>query len=554
MHLTDKELLELNELCGALIDGTLTEAQRARLGQWLRDSEAARRFYVRAMGLSASLHHYASEMQGEEPKTAPDPFSVLRVAWYWWAGAFGATACLILGFWLLGGSKREPLPTTIVADEYVARLTGAKECIWRDAQRSPQTGDLLRRGQVLDLRAGFAEITFDSGAQVVLEGPAVLKLTSPWDATLKRGTIRANVCREAIGFTVTSELVEVVDLGTEFSIIVEDRNHAEVFVLKGEVEARPRAGGGHEALLLRQSEARRFARSGISEVQDSEAKFARLSRVVPLDRFDPPVRYVRWTFDEWSGQTLVADEFGPRLPAYDATLIGANGRGGALRVQGVSQNALCFDGVVFAKAPFPGISGKSPRTVLFWVKVPPDAQLSSAYAMVAWWADNPKLGSRPVHIGWNRNPSEGPVGVLRTDYLGGYALGTTSLRDGRWHHVAVVFVPGADGERPVEVKQYVDGRLEGEGRPSPPGGEFLTEPNPVVSNTLWLGCRLGDTGPKRDRFRGVLDELCVADVALGPQQIVHLMHENRPSTLTVAITRSATDGASGAAPFSADRK
>ena len=33
-------------------------------------------------------------------------------------------------------------------------------------------------------------------------------------------------------------------------------------------------------------------------------------------------------------------------------------------------------------------------------------------------------------------PTEGTVGVLRTDYRGGFALGATPLRDGRWQCVS----------------------------------------------------------------------------------------------------------------------
>jgi len=126
------------------------------------------------------------------------------------------------------------------------------------------------------------------------------------------------------------------------------------------------------------------------------------------------------------------------------------------------------------------------------------------------------------------------VGVLRTDYSGGFALGSSSLREGRWHHLAVVFIPARDANTPAEVKQYVDGRLEGEGRPSPPGGGFSIEVNELVRDALWLGCRLGDTGPKRERFRGELDELCIAEGALGPPEIVQLMKENKPLPVEIA--------------------
>ena len=180
--------------------------------------------------------------------------------------------------------------------------------------------------------------------------------------------------------------------------------------------------------------------------------------------------------------------------------------------------------------------------MVFWVKVPEDAPLSDAYAIVAWNTSCKKLDQHPVHINWNRNPVEGTVGVLRTDYGGGFALGATPLRDGRWHHVAVVFAPGDDEKSPVEVKQYVDGRLEGEGNPSPRGARK----SPVVddaqdtatqTNVIWFGRRLGHERQRKDRFRGELDELFIADRALGPREIVQLMKDNEPPAQLAATAK-----------------
>ncbi|HTD88638.1 MAG TPA: hypothetical protein VK850_18860, partial [Candidatus Binatia bacterium] len=110
----------------------------------------------------------------------------------------------------------------------------------------------------------------------------------------------------------------------------------------------------------------------------------------------------------------------------------------------------------------------------------------------------------------------------------------TPLRDGRWHFIAVVFVPGEDLSTPVEVKQYVDGRFEGEGKPSPPGTEisarFREKEVSAMGDGLWMGCRLGTDGPRKDRFRGEMDELCIADRALEPRDIVLLMKDNKPLT------------------------
>lgn len=150
------------------------------------------------------------------------------------------------------------------------------------------------------------------------------------------------------------------------------------------------------------------------------------------------------------------------------------------------------------------------------------------------------LQFHPIHIGWNRNPGEGVIGVLRADYARGFALGTRALRDGEWHHVAVVFVPGVQADTPLQVKLYVDGRFEGEGRPSPPGRRIDSTKSPEdytlePRDTLWLGCRLGSDGPRANRFRGEMDELFVVDRELVPSEIVQLMTKNRIDPVSVVL-------------------
>lgn len=538
--LSDKEILELNELCSALIDGRLTEAQKERLEWWLRNSESARRFYARMMGLSASLHHYASEMHAEAPAPARVRAGFPRLFWVLAPAAAVVSAAVVAWLLITGlpSSSRKPAPQV----GYVARLTGVKDCKWRGAAAALPVGSMLRNGQQIELASGYAEITFDSGAQLVLEGPAELEVISPWRAVLRSGTLKANVPPEAIGFTVGCDVVDVLDLGTEFTLRVDKPGTADLMVLKGQVEAIPSAGVGQEEILLAQNEARRFTRWGIFLPPDVAQKFANVVRPILFERASEPVELVNWSFDEIVGELFRARSYGTSLGQPDATVQSPSEWGFLDQcVTGVFGRALSLDGELYVKAPFKGISERRPLTVMFWVRVPQDAPLWGAYAMVAWWVNNPKLGSRPIHIGWNRNAHEGPIGALRTDYAGGYALGTTPLRDGRWHHVAVVLVPGPDPAAPLCVKQYVDGRLDGEGRPSPPGGVAFTEPNTVVNDILWIGCRLGATGPRKDRFLGEIDELWVALHALGPQAIVRIMRENQPALAELAQANCATE-------------
>ena len=309
-------------------------------------------------------------------------------------------------------------------------------------------------------------------------------------------------------------------------------------MLKGEIEATPHSAGEQEPILLREKESLRFAHSGVSDVSDSEQKFARFNTPVSMEHFAAAINYVHWSFDEADGALLKADTFGLPRDAYAAHLEAAPSALSAARVEGQRQRGLQFDGEMYAHASFPGLSGESTHTVAFWVKIPEEAPLSAAYSMVAWRTDTAKLGFRPVHIGWNRNPTEGALGALRTDFGGGCAIGTTSLRDGHWHHVTVVLSPVASDDALPQVKLYLDGRLEsntvipGKVRAAPMVASDVH--GSALSDVLWLGCRLGANGQKRDRFRGEIDELFIADRGLEPQEIVSVMTDNRVPQTAVA--------------------
>jgi ferric-dicitrate binding protein FerR (iron transport regulator) len=532
MTLGDKETLELNALCGAMVDGSLTDAQRERLAAILRESEAARRFYVRALGQSASLHDYAAEMHADAPEVPRQSRKVIRFS-LWWGALLPAAAALAVGWFYMfrPNSASEDVASVGLPSEFVARLTAAKDLQWVGNGLNP--GAHLRKGQKLELAKGYAEVTFDSGARLVLEGGASLAINSAWDATLLRGTVKASVPPQAIGFRVSNPSVEVVDLGTEFTMIA-DAHGAEVLVLKGEVEAAPRAAE-QDTILLRERESRRFAASGVSDVSDRDSKFARYTQPLELDRLMPSTRYVHWSFDEKSGETLAADAPGADAAEFSARLIDANA---TAHSEGAHGGALRFDGNLHVEAALPGISSNTPHTVGFWVRVPKDALLSDAYSMVTWATRNKKLRNRWVGINWNRSPSEGVIGVLRTDFAGGQALGTTSLLDGKWHYITVCFTPGdEDPNVPVQVKQYVDGRLESSTIiPGRTRGPAVTE-NESVADTVYVGCRLGVSGVMPQRFRGEIDELFIADRGLEPNEIVALMKNNRlPSGTLLAGT------------------
>ena len=522
MNFSDEDRLELSALCGALADGTLDAEQRKRLAEMLATSEEARRFYVRAMSLSASLHEYAGEMQSDAPDLPP---AHERPAWTrWTAGALAAAAAVALAFWLGGLVKRDAGADALAvekdSDESVAQISGAKNCQWRGIALQP--GDDLRRGQRIELVSGFAEITFDSGAQITVEGPAAVVLNSEWEAALERGTLKVVVPAEAIGFRITNPAVAVVDPGTEFSMVADAGGARELFIIKGAVEVQSREEAEREqpGLVLHENQARRFAGSGASEVRDRDQKLARLSRKTSLDRLVQPANYVHWSFDELNGGTFPGTILGAGTGSHNARIQAVKGGDFAgQRTAGRFLGALRFDGTMCATAPFAGLSKRAAHTAALWVKVPLDAPLSEAGAMLSW--PSPPGGSA-VEIIWNRNPDFGALGALKTKAARGVFAGTTPLRDGMWHHIAVAVSPGRKADA-MQVRQYVDGRLEGVSAKRFAKRTAVRPADASAPDILSIG--RGQGGP---RFRGELDELFIADRVLAPQEIRYLMYHNQP--------------------------
>jgi len=66
--------------------------------------------------------------------------------------------------------------------EHVGRITGTASCRWRDPQTAP-TSPAVPVGGKFDLTSGLVEITYRSGARVILEGPCVYETDSRAVAT-----------------------------------------------------------------------------------------------------------------------------------------------------------------------------------------------------------------------------------------------------------------------------------------------------------------------------------------------------------------------------------
>jgi len=525
---------DIEPLLIALFEGELSAQQRCSLETLVKSSETARAMYLDYCEMHALLQweHGVLGVSGKNTAAAPKQLPVrsrfqLRRLWLPLAAAAAIVAALLITF-MSDRSAPGEVVAEIQSGEFVARLTGAKDCQFVGTPASFQTGSALQHGQRVEILSGFAEITFDSGAQVLLEGPAALDLNSAWDAVLVSGSLKASVPTEAIGFRIASSSVDVVDLGTEFSMVADETGATEVFVLKGSVQAGPVNGKnvGAGKVLLKEKEARRFAHTGMTEVADRERKAKRWATNVPLERFTGPTEYVHWSFDETAGKIFKA-EAGARIGnGLDAHFKASEAS--SLHAEGRWNHALNLDGEEFARIAYPGISNNSARSVAFWIKVPADAPIVDGDTVLAWGRKERKRNvTRPVQIGWNNNAAHGTLGTLRTELGRSFVTGSTPLRDGKWHHVAITFLPGERLSDPVHVSQYVDGRLDGitsARLKDRHATEAADEAEDMVSEMLFLG---SGSRPQQSKFHGELDELYIVERALTPQEIQQLMNENR---------------------------
>jgi hypothetical protein len=207
-------------------------------------------------------------------------------------------------------------------DRIVAHITAMRETRWRDARRTPDPQLGIPRGTTLDLVAGFVEVTFTSGATVLMNGPALLTVQDSTAVHVHRGAVSARfeqpdrtpkATSNALSgddvdplFVVHTPSASVIDLGTEFGVRVADDGTSDVLVYEGLVEIEPhRSNDTTDAVRLAEGDARRvnndgsvatvdvgFGRSIVRSISEQSCEGRRLEWVdheaetIYFDRFD----------------------------------------------------------------------------------------------------------------------------------------------------------------------------------------------------------------------------------------------------------------------------
>jgi hypothetical protein len=251
----------LNELCEEVLD----QAGQQRLEAILAESEDARRLYLSYVDLHANM---ALDLV-LQPSTTLAPTPSPRRARAGWRSRLNtafryasrpapvslmtaaiAAPLLLLGLlyyiapqWWEQGESAQPNEVARVeqANEapFVARLTHGHQLQWADDTQETVTGAFLKLGQRIQIASGLAEIEFNSGARVVLHGPAGFLIDGTNACHIEYGSAVARVPKRAAGFVALTSVATFVDLGTEFGVAVRRGGPVDVSVFEGEIRLSP---------------------------------------------------------------------------------------------------------------------------------------------------------------------------------------------------------------------------------------------------------------------------------------------------------------------------
>ncbi len=499
-------------------EGELSASQHDALERLLLEDRESRKEYIQALAFEAMLM-----CEFPAPTTLPDSVAAPPSARHWTSWPYVAAVSLsmagvaFLALWLGLQSLRDGEGSVATVDtepELIAQV--ATVTVAEQGANGLTPGTRLSL-ETIDLPEGHLEILFDCGAVISMAGPARITLESDVRAFLHFGKLAVDVPKEAVGFIVQTPTSHVRDLGTSFALQVATNGQTELHVLEGSVEATNVAGPVVRTEIVNQEQALLFSGDNVQQVKYEGQRFRR-----PASDETIPGKFVHWPFDD-AEQSTMLDSAGKyklelRTQESESPLAGTeHGQGvfgGCLTLARRGQ---------YAVSDYEGVSDSRARTIAFWVRIPATSAPENGNCLLSWGVPEPR---RKWEMNWNRASAAGQIGAIRVDFGRGYVAGSTDLRDGLWHHVAVVFHGGKDANLATHLKLYVDGKLETVTGRRPQRINTLTTAADSAPVTIGRYIDRRSSIPKAC-FEGQFDELYIVEGVLTPQQIASLRDNNR---------------------------
>lgn len=257
------------------LDGDLGETEAMRLDAELLGNPEARVLYLQLATLHSALEErYASQASNHGAPVVPIERLLARQRQRIVRDSLLAAAAILvisaIALWLkMVPRSPDTLASFRVGPDSVFTLTHTGE------EKAP-VGNVLGEGSRLHLTRGTMEGVFESGVRCVVKAPCDLSVLAGDRVSISEGVAWFEVPPAAVGFTVETAQLAIVDLGTEFGLLALADDRHEVHVTKGSVEVASRLPEGtRHKQTLKAGQARRLDALGkLVEVAFDAGRFA----------------------------------------------------------------------------------------------------------------------------------------------------------------------------------------------------------------------------------------------------------------------------------------
>jgi hypothetical protein len=264
--------------------GELTREGWVEFERYLEENDDACRVYAQYVGVSVLLPSILAAVSKEDESLLGTTFvsespdlmvhDVPRSLGSIWQGVasysssnwpfayFVATVILAIGLTIAAFTGISP-PVQVVKDTrpestqsrtpfslaVVGRITGMVDCRWEKGARfralpseDPSPKSLVSLGDTFAMTSGLMEITYSTGAKVILQGPVTYQVDSAASGYLSVGKLTARLEKKSEApanqklFSITTPTAIVTDLGTEFGVDVDEQGWTQSHVFRGAVE------------------------------------------------------------------------------------------------------------------------------------------------------------------------------------------------------------------------------------------------------------------------------------------------------------------------------
>ena len=492
---------ERERLFQELEDGLISRENRDRLGNMLRAHAGTREAYYEHMLFAAALHSEAAarhSLMGEDSWTGNGGSSKRLI----YQSVFAAAAIIAI--------VAVALSLFAVTISPVATVEASEGAEWSfEAGGIAENSDFIKDSR-LNVDHGTVRLEFSSGTTAYVAAPATLLIRNRKELELTEGRAWFEVEKGDEGFSVTTETLVAVDLGTEFGVEA-GVNHAQVHVLKGRVRVESRLPLQATWEIGSQEAVASDAVGYLSKAKFNGAKFPKGIKTRK--------KIAYWSFDgsrPMEGLTST----GERAVLSAAAL---SGKSDASFSEGARGRALDLtrEGV-YAASDYHCPLGSSPRTVAFWLRKPDGKNLNGA---AHGWRHPPVLGwgdTASQYAKWHLS-LENDGGTLGTVWGNAWKVShlpeSDNLFDGKWHHLVSVYAGREPGGR-QQILHYVDGVRIAVGAESEEA-MIRTSPSRERDRQLLIGYYDYDEFPPAT-LPIQIDELVIADFALSEQSILAL--------------------------------